>query len=43
MPAITIEAIGRLFDEKMNKHNQVLDDRFDKMKMDIIKQMKIEY
>ena len=35
MPAIIIEAIGRLFDEKMNKHNQVLDDRFDKqMKID---------
>ena len=42
MPAITIEAIGRLFDVKMDKHNKALDDRFAKMKMDIITQIKMD-
>ena len=42
MPAITIEAIGRLFDEKMDTHSKALDARFTKMKMDIITQIKID-
>ena len=40
MPAITIEAIGLLFDEKMEKQNKKLDDRFNEMKMDIIEQIR---
>ena len=42
MPAITIEAIGRLFDEKMDNDNKALNDRFAKMNTDIITQIKMD-
>ena len=40
MPAIIIEAIGQLFDEKMEKQNKKLDDRLNDMKLDIIEQIR---
>ena len=40
MPAIIIEAIGQLFDEKMEKQNKKLDDRLNHMKLDIIEQIR---